>query len=358
MGFQHYFRFSIAAQLVVGGGLFAVSFLLQMQVLRGFIAVPLLASAVAVVLEGAKVLAVVWHRYMASSSGRYPGSTRLVSVLFRGGLLSLSLICSLLYLGEQLDRPRLESVRAADLRALEAREEKSLARLAQRHEQALVTLLEQQQAQRESLLRPVRESLASLQAALSREMDNVVKGQFKGPRYRELQRRIDAEKAELERLAEKAETALQGQMQTLSARLDDERNRLIADFEKQRRALRQKNYENDERVSDPRIVAFVSMMEALFGWRPSPQAFVFFFAILLALLLELGIVLAFDTVTTAMAPALRAQHEETVETQVFSSKAASKKQREQIANRAAMEKIGDAARAAMEEADQLAATSL
>ena len=355
MGFQHYFRLSWLAQLLVGCGLFTVSFLLQAQVLLGFIAVPALAWSLGITLELGKVLAIVWHRYMAASRQSYPASTRSVSVVFRTGLLLLSLICSLLYLGGQLDRPGLDAVRASDLQALEAKEKRQLERLENRRQKALSDLRHSHERAQARLYEARHSAIAALEKQLLKEMNNVVKGQFKGPRYHELERRLSGEKAALSTLVNESMVMLRQDENRLADRFDSYRAEAVSALENERRKIRRSRYLEDERVSDPRIIAFSNLTAALFGHRLSPVVFVFSFAVMLSVLLELGIVLAFDTVTAAMAPALHAQHQGEVDLQVFSSRVQAKSRRDEMANRASMEKIGKAAESALREADRVVA---
>ena len=208
---HNFFRMSWLLQLVVGIALFTVSLALQGEVLFGFLAAPALAWALALSLEAGKVLSIVWHRYLSGAPQTYPPSTRWVSAAFRLGLLALSLVCTLLFIGEHLDRPRLAQARQQDLQQLEAR----TAQLLAQHERDTTTRLEalrQRNAARVSALRSTAERrIDRLETSLQREMDNVVKGQFKGPRYRELAQRLEKEKAALEKMLQDNAAALDKQ---------------------------------------------------------------------------------------------------------------------------------------------------
>lgn len=134
-----FFRLGWLIQLAVGVTLFTVSFLIENQVLQAFFAAPGIALTLAVALEAGKAMAIVWHRYMtyrdrlldeparlARRGGpvapvgaipEYPADTRLISGGFRLGLVVLSMTCSVLFLGVQLDRPNLEAAKAEGLAA-------------------------------------------------------------------------------------------------------------------------------------------------------------------------------------------------------------------------------------------------
>jgi len=125
-----FFRLGWIVQLLVGVALFSVSFLIENLVLKSFFAAPLIALTLAAALELGKAAAIVWHRYLSlSTGGGYPWATRIFSMLFRFGLLGLSVVCSLLYFGVQLDRPNLEAVRATELAAVDKELQERLGRL-------------------------------------------------------------------------------------------------------------------------------------------------------------------------------------------------------------------------------------
>ncbi len=335
MPFSCFFRASWMGQLAVGIGLFAVSFLMQAQVIRGFMGGVFLALCLSFMLELGKVSAIVWHRYMVASRHAYPRSTRLASAGFRMGLLLLSVICSLLFLGNHLDRPLLEEARASDLAAIDSREK---------------SLLEKLQTKRQQLLQSARDaysmsltagpdSIRRLESLLLAEMDNTVKGQFKGPRYRELERRLEAEKQRQSEFLRQQDENLRSRFREIEAMIDNERNQIQLDAQKQRQAVLNGRYLTDERANDPRIVSFLNLVEELAGFRPSPMAFVLAFSALISLLLELGILLAFDTITIASAPVLRAQHEEQMNTGVYDSRLRESSKRSDMEHGSVMDRI-------------------
>ena len=130
MHFARFFKLAWAVQLLVGVALFGVSFYIENEILQAFFAAPVVALVLALSLETGKAASIVWHRYLAQGASEdYPPITRLVSAGFRGGLVMLSLLCSLLYLGVQLDRPNLDAVRDAELAAIDTELAQALARL-------------------------------------------------------------------------------------------------------------------------------------------------------------------------------------------------------------------------------------
>ena len=351
---HNFFRLSWLLQLLVGITLFSVSFLLQGQVLLGFLTIPALAWALAFSLEASKALAIVWHRYLRSARHVYPVSTQWISAIFRIGLLTLSLICSLLFIGEHLDRPRLAQVRQQDLRQLETEATQALARFEQ-DKSASLAALHQRNASRVSPLQSAAEQrIERLEASLQREMDNVVKGQFKGPRYRELAQRLEKEKADLERLLQQNAEASAKEEERLLADMAAKKTALLDKFKAERQRLHAKRYLHDERAADPRVVALVNLIAGLFGVAPSPEALIFVFAILLGVLLELGIVLAFDTITVSMAPVIRAQHDGEIDRKIFGAKSRAEAEKEASQYKQFLDRIQRRARDTVSVAERVA----
>ena len=350
---RHFFRISWLLQLVVGAGLFGVSFLLQGRVMAGFLVAPALAWSLTGMLEFSKALAIVWHRYMSESPQVYPRSTRLVSGLFRTGLLALSLLSSLLFVGGHLDRPRLAEAREQDLAALDRETTLALDRLEQSGEQRLAALRERAAASDDDALAGYRESIQRLEARLDEEMNNVVRGEFKGPRYREIERRLEAEKANMARAASERAARLEAAEKSAAREIDNERQRILEKARAQRRRIMTSEYGDDERAADPRIAAFISLSRGLFGVAPGAQGLVFAFAILISLLLELGIMLSFDTLTVTVAPALRAEHQHEIDKQIFGAKLATEAEKETARYQKFMEKLEKRARATVETAEKM-----
>lgn len=187
-----FFRLTWTLQLLVGVALFSVSFLIEGRILTAFFAVPLIAWTLAIALEIGKAAAIVFHRHLSQSlPDAYPVTVRLTSGVFRFGLIALSLICSLLYLGVQLDRPHVEALRRAGLDAIETRLGEDLERLdAEQHRRGDAQRM--RQAEELSAARAEhRRRIQDLEARLSAEMDNVVGGVFKGSRYKDFLDTLD-----------------------------------------------------------------------------------------------------------------------------------------------------------------------
>ena len=98
MFFNYFFKASWAIQLLVGMGLFTVSFLIENEVMQAFLSTSALALGLTITLEVGKAVSIVWYRYMLAVSESYSTSLRIASGLFRLGLMILSITCSLLLL--------------------------------------------------------------------------------------------------------------------------------------------------------------------------------------------------------------------------------------------------------------------
>ncbi len=346
MKLSNFFITALAVQLLVGAGLFSISLLIEYQVLQAFLLTPAIALALAVVLEGGKAAAIVWHRFLSSQPQAYPQSTQLASTAFRVGLLFLSLLCSLLYLANHLDRPNLNTVRAADLSQVEQRLQQSLAQIDDAGKSRIEALRQRQQAEQRELLQVHQHRLDALQQKLDGEMNNVVHGQFKGPRYLEVERLIEKEQAALEAastaLSEKHEKQMARLIEHQESRTADQRTVLETQARKERNLIAHSDYANDDRVNEPYVVAFTSLSRALLPVEIAPMQFVFGFALLLSLLVEVGILLAFDTVTVTLLPALRSQHQEQLETELLKSRANATARQETIRHRSRLDGIMNA----------------
>ncbi|AGA89192.1 hypothetical protein Thimo_0322 [Thioflavicoccus mobilis 8321] len=364
MRLTSFFRLGWTVQLFVGVALFSVSFLIELDVMQRLFG----TSPAAIVLVGGfelgKAAAIVWHRYLAlASSAVYPVQTRVVSAGFRSGLVLLSLLCSLLYLGAQLDRPNLVAVRAAEVARIDARLAEDLRRLEtarearfQTDEARRRTEYEDARAEHQRRIVELEDRLREeMEDRLREEMDNVVGGTFKGPRYLELSERLELTRGErdaaLTRLSQRHLREATQLAETLARELAAQRERLTAAAEARRQAVRTATFDDDERVDNPLVTAFLRTTDALSGHQLTPPQFVFGLALFLSALIELGIVLAFDTVTLVAIPALEAQHREDVTTEALMAEVSGNATREGIRHRETMERIRKGAERAMDEAE-------
>jgi uncharacterized membrane protein YciS (DUF1049 family) len=351
MQIANFFKQRWVLQVIVGLGLFICSFAVEYQVMRSFVAPSLFAFFLALSLEAGKVTAIIWHYYMNYlSASAYPGSVRIVSVLFRLGLVVLSVTCSQLFLNSRLDRPNLAHVKKTSIAVAQQRLDDQLARLDSSYAVTKNAMQLRHRAQTADHLKPYDQRIHQLEAMLLKEMDNVVNGIFKGSRYKELERRMENEKAARQTILDRLHKRQSEEVDQLEKQTTVSHQNTQAAFERRLDHIGKDDFSNDDRVNDPQIVAILKVTDSLFGMKFQPMQFVFIFSLLLSLLMEGGIILAFATITVCMAPAIKAQHEINLEQEILKTEVDGVARREKVQHNAAMEKINKSGQRAVEKA--------
>jgi len=219
-----------------------------------------------------------------------------------------------MFLAQHLDRPAMERVRATDLAAAETRYRGDLsaaqAGYVERRDRTLARLAEQDRREREALTKRYLPAISALERKLDTEMDNVIGGEFKGKRYRELQARLAEEKDAYAQALTALERAADNRPADWLERLETERRTREAELAERyataTAAIRNADYQGDARVEHPMARAFVGVLAAVFESQPSTLQFVFFFALFLSLTMELGIWVAFEHIALARLPVFAA----------------------------------------------------
>jgi hypothetical protein len=342
-------------EVLAGVGLFTISFLLQNEVLQAFMSSAMLALLLAVFLEAAKVAAIVWHRYFVSLDlASYPDSIRMTSFLFRLGLLGLSMLCSVIYLSSHLDRPYIKQIQSEEIGRQESIARQSMEELNKEQEQSRINLQAKQKDELDAKRLSGQQRVLTLERILKDEMDNVVNGVFQGPRYTEINKRLEqAYTQNSQDLAEIKERQFKEQ-QALNQFLQQQKQALDAKNQQQlaigREAVLKNDYANDERVNHPMVVAFLNVTKSMFDWRLEPLQFVFTFSILTSVLIELGILLSFDTVTLSIHSLMVKQQAYEIDKEVLKANVQAKKTSEDIKHEADMELIKKSAARATDKA--------
>ena len=340
----YFFNGSWAGQLLIGFGLFLCSLFIEYQVLIHFISPPSLAVLLCVTLEGGKVAAVIWHYYLGClGDGAYLLSIRIASAVFRFGLVLLSILCSMLFLTSHLDRPNLARIRRQRVEQLNREEALIIERKTSDYQQAAAALTREQRREVEDSARQNSHRVDELEALLLKEMDNVVGGVFKGKRYREIARRLAAEKKTAANQAQSMRLRHFNEQQQIRRELEDSLAAIRRDFSEKKQRLRKEDFSDDEAVNDARIVALLKTMHTMFGLDIRSQQFVFFFSILVSLLMETGIMLAFATITMAIAPVLHERHIGEMELEAARLRAETVQAREETRHHASMARVKQAA---------------
>ena len=355
---NYFFRISWIIQLAVGIGLFFVSFYIETQILETFLAVPVLAVLLALALEMGKALAIIWHRYMQTQSGTaYPIFTRFISAIFRLGLVVLSLLCSVLYLANHLDRPQLDDVRSAELQKLEKNLDQALKQIDGDKALQLASLETRQKQTIELLNHRFGQRQQVLQVELTAEMNNVVNGVFKGQRYTEFERLLAQLESQWQSELERVTNQHFSEQERLNHRLNDEsmqaKNSVVALSKNQQQGVLMNDFASDERVNDATIVSFLKVYEAVFDVTFEPLQFVFVFSLMLSLLMEIGIVLAFDTVTILLLPEFKRQQVQKATMDQFKADLKNQTLRDEIKHESMLDKVAKRADFTVKKAEQM-----
>lgn len=297
--------------LLSGVTLFVASMLIEAAVLAAFLPSVLAGLALAGALEVAKATVLVLRRAAVMD-----GSGLLGSWLLRAMLIGFSALCSVMFLAQTMHQPGREEVRAEELARLDEGHAQALAELDatfRRAESIRRQATSKDDARAMAALDAHHQGLISaLEAKLDAEMNNVVGGVFEGPRYRALTHRIETAKDDYQRAIEALRAQRDAQAGEAAARAVASqlarREALNAGYRVRRQALLASNFADDARVENPTVRKFLEVIAAVHQPAPDAVLLVFVFALLLALLMELGIYVAFDTLALAWAPVFQAAH--------------------------------------------------
>lgn len=353
----YFLKLSWIIQLAVGICLFTVSFLIEKQVLETFIATPLLALLLAGSLELGKAVAIIWHRFMNDlPRAQYPMSVRFTSGIFRSGLVLLSMLCSLLFLSGSLDRPNLDSVRTEEIRYQNKDLDEYIQRTEAQYQDKIATLKNSQQEEYQQLTNDFSRRIAIIQNELTLEMGNVVNGTFKGPRYAEIESRLNQEKdlrdATLKTLLTENKKQFSDEAKRLRNAMETKQESAYIEAKKAKSDIRKNDFSEDERANDPLIVSFLKVVKSVAGAEFMPLQFVFAFSLLISLLMEIGILLAFNTITLSILPALKATHAADLSHDVLQTEMEKEVREDEIRHEEAVNKIRRTADNVMDKAKE------
>ncbi len=182
----------------------------------------------------------------------------------------------------------------------------------------------------------------ALETLLRAEMDRVVGGVFKGPRYQELERRLEAARAASESALAVLAERHRREAAEAAARADHlatARQALHTEADARRRAVRESRFDQDDRTHNPLVITLIRLAADVFDRTVTAPQFAFALALFLSVLVELGIVLAFDTITLAVIPALAAQHREAVLEEALAAEVEGAAVRDAMRHREAMDRV-------------------
>lgn len=268
---------------------------------------------------------------------RYPFTTRLVSKIFLGGLLALSLLSSALLLTDNLNNIQLKhQLQDQKLTALENFTKEKIAALQERQKQERQQFNTQQIQSMESL----NQDIAALERSRQLEMNNVVNGTFKGERYAEYQAQYAARLQEKETLRTRQLNELRIHEADLAHAYQQEEALLLQQEAQKKQNLLEMFNPNDPRTNDPMVVSFLMALESMnLPWMPTPSQFIFLFAFMLSLLMELGIVLAFENVVLALSPILKLRLQGEIEQELLKTQLDNEQEKDSIQHEADLDAI-------------------
>ena len=301
---------------VTGILLFLVSLSIEGLVLSSMLGTVVIGFGFALALELAKVITVLAKPLLHAATGRESLAVSVSLPALRAGLVLISVACSTTYLALHIDRPYLERVRAADLAAvnqeisakrrtfeseLDTSRKADLARVKQVFDTNSLRLEKQQ-------LPLIRD----LEKQLKAEMDNVVKGEFIGKRYKEFERRLLHAQAQYDAELKQYTNEYQQQLTMLNQQYDTrlvDMRKQVEETEKQRlNSIHTDNYANDERVSLPLIRAARQLLNGAFRLPVSDLVIGLMFALILALVAEIALYCVFSHTAELLSAVLIAQY--------------------------------------------------
>lgn len=304
--------------VAVGLGAALISFVIQRRVFAEITAQAAFSFWIVLILESAKVGSHVVYRrgqFDMDVSERKRALVRAFQIL----LVLLSFTCSLAMISHSLDRPHLEAVQNAELARQKRINQRRRSRLDAAHQETLARrqrIFDQWHAGRKASIQgefdPV---IAELEQLLLLEMENHGPGgEFRGPRYREFQRRLERARAgrrsamaELERRRAQKEAELNRELNAARAEYQNRGAALAREGQKELERIRRKTYADDERVANALVVATMTtlnhgLFQPIFGFRMSSVVFTTLFSLAIALLLELAIVICVSAVDVSSPP--------------------------------------------------------
>lgn len=232
---------------------------------------------------------------------KYPLATRIISHSFRVGLITLSIASAALLLTEHTNNIDSKlAVQAQKQQAIQQQAEKRVQKLRDKLEIERSDFTRNQTHERDQL----EKQIGALDELLTREMDNQVNGEFKGKRYLELQARQEKLHSTLLQLQERQQQDLRHYSEERNKAFQTAEATIRLEEETQKAAV---PLLLDDPNSDNKMVrSFLAALESFVTYGvPTASQFIFAFSLLLAVLIELGIMVAFENTVVALAPLLR-----------------------------------------------------
>lgn len=290
--------------IAVGIGAFLISFTLEYILFKSITEQPYFSFFLTLVLESAKVLTVIFHRFIADSKNySIPDVVSYLNAFFKVGLISLSLICSIAIISKGLDRPLLDSVK-----------EKDEIRIKDSFDEKLSLLSSQRQLRLEKITSEIKQKygnrykdldsyylpkITEAESLRSDEFKNVGKGGLrKGPIWNEYNRQLEEYRNGYRREKDKLRTAETRELEKHISKIENEFQKRIdgsmIEKEEAVSAVVTNNYKYDERAKNPIISSFLMTMDEGLNLKIEYLSFAILISLLVSLLLEATIYLTFS----------------------------------------------------------------
>jgi hypothetical protein len=163
----------------------------------------------------------------------------------------------MLFLSARLDRPGLEKVRAAELAAVEQRRTNRLAEAERLYLERKKTADAGHAQGKKAVEEQWNRRIEQLESLLLGEMDNTVRGVFRGPRYEEFKQRLAREKAGQQQALREFDQGSARRSSELESSFRKEREKIEQETEQERQTVQERDYTTDKRANEPHVIAFL-----------------------------------------------------------------------------------------------------
>ena len=291
--------------IFIGIGAFLISFYLEFIVFLSITESPEFAFCITAVFECAKVLTVIFHRFVSDNKNySIPDVIIYLNNFFKCTLVFLSVICSIAIISDRMDRPNMELVKNKDKGVINTAFEENRTILQQQRNNRLEKItseIKTKYKDRYQRLTNYYEPRIEAEEALrDKEFKRVINGVRKGPNWhehdrkiRELTERYRFEKYELRKSEnDELNTHITNIENKFQARIDE----ISKQREQAQTALAKKDYLDDERAKNKVIASFLMTLKEGLSMELEYLTFALLLSLLVSTLLECTIYLTFNYV--------------------------------------------------------------
>jgi len=306
--------------ILTGLGAFSISFLLEGRMFVNLTGRPLFAYGVTAVLESAKIMTIMMHRFMSARKNEMiPGVVKSLTLIFKSTLIFLSLICSAAILSGYTDshdqaagRPqgRTQSNWQNDQNRADMQRDHS-----QRRQTALVQIKRRFQQKRRQLTAFYKPRIAKEETLRDAVVKNKSENSSKSPQWcehnRKLRALLDAYLKKQQALFQEEREAVRFTQKKLAATFDAELKRLQIVSQTQSNGVSQNTLTGNALGLNKMAAALSAAIKNRFGVEIQIDFLNFhvFFAMLVSFLLESAIYIVFSYVIISHQTVFALQHD-------------------------------------------------